>query len=541
MQSTRAVLPEEHGSARAAPGSPPLFGRLATEQPPPYTAVEERQRASSGAPRSGVLTPRGVPSSSVSSAAASPCLSPREGMGLLDRFPTRESDTVSLSSADLALDEGHGARSLSAQPKHVSQRRSLSALRARQIRFLDGPVSPGLTDDELRPHDVGGGARSMMPSFLSRKSYMKALAAKRGHSSAVEPLEPLPTGFLVLLHSLRLFATVPGIIGTSYLLWHALEKLLFKGHWFRTLDAWTHPGGLEYVVSSFWSVCTAFHALSLTTLLLRRWLIYYAVLPSVIRLIAFQSICWSLVRVSLFVAGPSLPLCGWVVISTFTAFADVVVRWITSNITEEHVSESALQSDNYPDTGASDGEGLQTPLSDTHNTHFAPDALRSTLHSLRQKHYRRSRRFLGVIVGGLTDDDDDDTSDSDTETKPGFSGDAALPAHPLQGLNRQSRTGLPNDSDVSHSLSVRDAEAARWRRRIARRDRAQRDARAAARPAHISSFFQNYRAARIHSRRVFHWKVAMRRNVVPIGVLGYLTLWVFLIGLMVQAFGTSMG
>ena len=37
-------------------------------------------------------------------------------------------------------------------------------------------------------------------------------------------------------------------------------------------------------------------------------------------------------------------------------------------------------------------------------------------------------------------------------------------------------------------------------------------------------------AVRIRSRRVFHWQVAMKRNVAPIGILAYLTLWAMLLG-----------
>ena len=52
----------------------------------------------------------------------------------------------------------------------------------------------------------------------------------------------------------------------------------------------------------------------------------------------------------------------------------------------------------------------------------------------------------------------------------------------------------------------------------------------------ISAFFQNYHAARIHSRRIFHWDVAMWRNVMPIALLGYVTLWVFILGWSMEAY-----
>jgi len=82
----------------------------------------------------------------------------------------------------------------------------------------------------------------------------------------------------------------------------------------------------------------------------------------------------------------------------------------------------------------------------------------------------------------------------------------------------------------------------RWHRRLDERRR-QRKQRRRYRPrkqkTRMSAFFQNYRAARIHSRRVFHWNVAVWRNVVPIGILGYVTLWVFLIEFTITRFQSN--
>jgi hypothetical protein len=86
--------------------------------------------------------------------------------------------------------------------------------------------------------------------------------------------------------------------------------------------------------SSRQSVSTAYHALSFTTLLLRRWLAYYALLSSVIRLVALQAICWPLVRLTLHICGPSNPAAAWVVIGTTTAISDTVARWVTLNIAD---------------------------------------------------------------------------------------------------------------------------------------------------------------------------------------------------------------
>jgi len=79
----------------------------------------------------------------------------------------------------------------------------------------------------------------------------------------------------------------------------------------------------------------------------------------------------------------------------------------------------------------------------------------------------------------------------------------------------------------------------RWHRRLDERRR-QRKQRRRYRPrkqkTRMSAFFQNYHAARIHSRRIFHWDVAMWRNVMPIALLGYVTLWVFILGWSMEAY-----
>lgn len=77
-----------------------------------------------------------------------------------------------------------------------------------------------------------------------------------------------------------------------------------------------------------------FHALSFTTLLLRRWLLYYAIFPSLIRLVLLQALCWTLVRATLWSLGPNQDLPAWIVISVTTAFSDIVTRWVTSNIAD---------------------------------------------------------------------------------------------------------------------------------------------------------------------------------------------------------------
>ena len=363
----------------------------------------------------------------------------------------------------------------------------------------------------------------MVPSFLASDSPKSSVPRP---TEQVEPLEPLPLGFELLLHSLRLFAVVPGLVGTISLLQHSYQQAL-NYRWLRTNFMSLTPSAIEYFFCSLWSICTAFHALSLMTMLLRRWLIYYTLVPSLIRLITFQSICWSLVRWVLWCFGPSQPAASWIVISTFTSFFEILARWITSNITDVDVpsSNDGAYSD-VNETGVSDAEGLHSDQED----------LYQLLHS-RPWRLSRSERFRlyregGVrVIRALTGAPDDGvTSESDTESpgKPEANQASLVP-------DTQASTSSP------HTLFSR-VDMERWHRQLDERRR-QRKQRRRYRPrrqkTRMSAFFQNYRAARIHSRRVFHWNVAVWRNVVPIGILGYVTLWVFLIEFTITRFQSN--
>lgn len=463
---------------------------VANEMPPPYTAVEDASnRPTSAALPVDDTIPMDLPS------------------------PRRESmdaahDAISTSSAELV------------EPDTFSP----DTVRVKASRNNSAPFSA------RGPRRLA----SMVPSFLSRMSYVSAVEAKKvaeEKANSVEALEPLPPAFMVLLHSLRLFATVPGIIGTWFAFRRGMNEV-HAHHWVRTTNDILRPGALEYFLCCAWSLSTAFHALSLMTLLLRRWLIYYAVLPSVIRLVAFQSICWSLVRFSLYLFGPQQPLGGWLLVSSFTASIDIVARWITSNITDlDEVDHEAHAASDYPDTGASDGEGLYSAGEGS-----APLLLSLSTAMNRQRYSRyrkRSARLFRVLVGGPTDEEQElsesDTSDTDTKSER-VSQNGELRRRRL--LDPSAPT---SDSDGSSS-PYPTVDPAVWRQRVdarhsrARQSRTERSRRRRrAKQSHISSFFQNYRAARIHSRRVFHWEVAMWRNVMPIALLGYLTLWALLL------------
>lgn len=392
-----------------------------------------------------------------------------------------------------------------------------AALRYRQKRYPPSPrrsatryaETEGDTEDETlsqRDRSVREGCilSHMMPSFLSSDAAPHTRPVET--TEEVEPLQPLPLAFMLLLHSLRLFAVVPGVIGTIVLFRHAYEEARL-GRWIRTNYMADNASALEYLSSMLWSMCTAFHALSLTTMLLRRWLIYYTLLPTLIRLVTFQSISWSLVRAVLDLAGKAQPATGWIIVSTFTSLFEIGTRWITSNITDVDEAPPHDGHSDANDTWVSDYDGASQWERDDF------DHLPWLWQLKRRDRYRLYReqgvRFIRVLTGAPTAVED---SESDS-TSARSDASRVVPA-PL----------------ADTALSPQELE--RWQRRIDERRQYKRQTRERRRRrkarSRMSAFFQNYRAARIHSRRVFHWDVAMWRNVMPIGVLGYVTLWTLL-------------
>lgn len=476
------------GGGRSRHMSQPSMGvsgsMAMSELPPPYTVVDERHSR-----HNSISTPS----------------SDRHSLLRTDSYL---SDAHSMSSLDLFV--------------------SADDLRARPLRQRFKPSRSGLSDshpvscstsalhseDELdsiqRSNPSNSGLSSMVPSFLSTDSPRPSRVET---TEEVEPLQPLPMAFAILLHSLRLFAVVPGAYGTMIFLRRAYIEGS-QGRWLRESYKDENASAVEYIASMLWTVCTAFHALSVTTLLLRRWLIYYTIIPTLIRLVTFQSISWSLVRLVLYASGQSQPLGAWVAVSTFTAFFEIFARWTTSNITD--IDEPSSHDHGHSDvneTGISDGEGL---------SHFEHDDMdhQDLQHPWvwqlsRERRYRLYReqglRFFRALMGGPTD-----TVDTDSDLEP---------------PSKQSLTPSVPTSSASSTVSVREIQE--WHRRID--ERRQRKLQDRTRRKHLkkksrmSMFFQNYRAARIHSRRVFHWEVAMWRNVMPVGVLAYVTLWILLI------------
>ncbi|KDN41603.1 hypothetical protein K437DRAFT_171882 [Tilletiaria anomala UBC 951] len=123
----------------------------------------------------------------------------------------------------------------------------------------------------------GGEGADMMSEFGGDGGAASAFAGDSKAGGAEDDVLVL----LILLHPLRLLAAVPGLLGTFWLLRNSVVLALQQQD-LRRLGDRRDPGPLDFFVSCLWSLGTAFYALSFTTLLLRRWLLYYSLLPSLI-------------------------------------------------------------------------------------------------------------------------------------------------------------------------------------------------------------------------------------------------------------------
>ncbi|CAO1621219.1 unnamed protein product [Parajaminaea phylloscopi] len=564
-------------------------GGAAADAVPPPSALSVEVTTSTDAPSSLNVTP---------TAASAP----------RDLPPAWEPKTDTENETD-AADGSFNDRRVTRQPDHRRLNGTSSTSAARSRGRLRTPSSPLINRLVIEEEEQGDGFSPLLIRWL--------------------------------LHPLRMLAAVPGAVGTFWLIrnmaihYGLSQSLYARGPLDPKDPASTNPHrltcGLDFLLASLWALSTAYHALSLTTLLLRRWLVYYSLLPSLIRLLALQAICWPLVRLTIFVAGPDRPIEAWIVIASFTATSDAVARWVTSNIADAptqrsgpkvasrlsssaqgHVTTTAVSRPARPSrrlthsrrgsddasavSGSSnaapnDSEGVTStsvsaptqptrkgagrvkagqrfwraimgaPLdSSTDSEDDEEDGpvdegimldddrlhtralLRSFKpRSLTQRFAQRLRTLRGVAVlsrgqgkaNDLTDVDDAsvyDGTDVDGDGDGGETTDAG--GITTTGMIGVDGEGEDEGDDQSAAETLRRLRAA-LRRRRRRRMQAKMAAISgplAAGTAYASSSNNGAGYVRIRSRRIFHWEVAMKRNVAPIGVLAYLTLWGILLG-----------
>lgn len=92
-------------------------------------------------------------------------------------------------------------------------------------------------------------------------------------------------------------------------------------------------GRVEYSLCILWALLTARQCFSLTSGLLNRWRVYYSPLPTLIRLLALQAICWPATHYTLRLFDhDKRPLVCWAAIGSTTCFSKAIEMWVTSNL-----------------------------------------------------------------------------------------------------------------------------------------------------------------------------------------------------------------
>ncbi|KAI0078009.1 hypothetical protein K474DRAFT_1684013 [Panus rudis PR-1116 ss-1] len=201
--------------------------------------------------------------------------------------------------------------------------------RLRPITTAPGIIGAGETETESEDPPRHLPTARITPSSTPSQSLLSSLA-----SDPITVLPKPPRSLIPLLYELfRLLSIVPAVFGTLYNIYHAI----FPPH----NDVWARS---EYFVSALWAILTGWQCLQLTTGLLKRWRAYYRPLPTVIRLLALQAICWPATHFTLTILEyEKRPLICWALIGTTTSCSRSVQMWVTSNIIVTHHPEGLAE------------------------------------------------------------------------------------------------------------------------------------------------------------------------------------------------------
>ncbi|GAA6033746.1 hypothetical protein JCM8097_004410 [Rhodosporidiobolus ruineniae] len=140
---------------------------------------------------------------------------------------------------------------------------------------------------------------------------------------------------------LQVLSVIPGLIGFIY----SAHRFWSPSHLVWLSSTWEASGNavgitsarstrLDWFVSGMWALATAYFTFQLARGLLRRWLVYYSMGPTIIRVISLQAICWPLTLTTHRVLSFDQPVAAWCVCATTAAISNVIQTWVTSNIVE---------------------------------------------------------------------------------------------------------------------------------------------------------------------------------------------------------------
>ncbi|KZV98876.1 hypothetical protein EXIGLDRAFT_726777 [Exidia glandulosa HHB12029] len=119
-------------------------------------------------------------------------------------------------------------------------------------------------------------------------------------------------------------AVIPAFLGTLWLLTNAFTN---------RPDASKYPTRVDFLVAALWAILTGHQCLCLASGLLTRWRAYYSPLPTLVRLLGLQAICWPATHATLVILGASArPLTCWVLIGSTTCVSRAIQIWVVSNL-----------------------------------------------------------------------------------------------------------------------------------------------------------------------------------------------------------------
>ncbi|KAH7103475.1 hypothetical protein BKA62DRAFT_697007 [Auriculariales sp. MPI-PUGE-AT-0066] len=137
------------------------------------------------------------------------------------------------------------------------------------------------------------------------------------------PVSP-PRALDLIYAGSQALAVIPALLGTLYLVTAAINK---------PPGAPAYPSRADFLLAAVWAVLTGYQCLRLASGLLTRWRAYYSPLPTLIRLLGLQAICWPATHATLLIVDVSeRPLACWALIGSTTCVSRAIQIWVVSNL-----------------------------------------------------------------------------------------------------------------------------------------------------------------------------------------------------------------
>ncbi|KAF8063263.1 hypothetical protein FPV67DRAFT_234816 [Lyophyllum atratum] len=314
---------------------------------PPLTRPPSRKRSSTNelgtfVPTTFLFTPADTPPAYTPTPSSSPPPA---------RFSALKSNSSPLlHSSPPSSPYSHGPRRMSAQVHSESDDDDTEDREIMRTTMSSSTGNLKATGAGLRTRIFGIGSSTAASRHRDRPKTIcttpGAVCAGETETEVDEPPKHLPTARIIpssgplvppntlqqrltplLFEFSRLLSIVPAIFGTLYNLYRIYQPPPPRA------DGRSTPERVDFAISALWAILTGYQCLCLTTGLLTRWRIYYPPLPTLIRLLALQGICWPATQLTCTILEhEKRPVVVWAAIGTTTCVSRGVQIWVTSNL-----------------------------------------------------------------------------------------------------------------------------------------------------------------------------------------------------------------